>query len=111
MSVHAIGCRVLLKVHNIGDLDPVMKRAKASGIALPTADEDFRRREAGVDQGTVVEIGPSADKAYVGGLKIGDMVAFAKYAGKIIADPDDPEQKYLAVNDEDVVAVMRSKHG
>lgn len=110
MSVHAIGCRVALKVHNIEDLDPVMQSAKKAGLVMPTKDDDFQRRNAGIDQGTVHDIGPACNEAYVGGLKIGDMVAFAKYSGKIIPDPENPEVKYLMVNDEDVVAILRGGH-
>ena len=110
MSVHALGCRLVVKVHSIEDLDPVMRRAKASGLALPTENDDYRRREAGVDKGQVIEIGPSCSQEYIGGLKVGDYIAFAKYAGKIIEDPEDKEKKYLIVNDQDVVALLRGFH-
>jgi co-chaperonin GroES (HSP10) len=38
-------------------------------------------------------------------LRIGDRVVFAKYGGKAIFDPDS-KIKYVALNDEDVIAIV-----
>jgi co-chaperonin GroES (HSP10) len=62
-------------------------------------------------------VGPDAWKAFhynsnpngeefVPWARVGDFIAFAKYSGKMLEDPEDG-QKYIVINDEDVVAVLR----
>jgi len=81
------------------------------GLALAReTQEDMKRMQAGIDSGEVIEIGPGCNDQYIGGIKVGDTIVFAKYAGKIVANPDDAEDKYLVINDEDVVCKFRSKH-
>lgn len=115
MRIAPLGHRVLVKRAKLDERDPTFKRAKAAGIVL--ADhEDTKRREAGVDRGWVVEVGPDAFKGFhlsTGGTlenfvpwtKPGDYIAFAKYSGMAIEDPD-KEFDYLVINDEDVVATL-----
>ena len=58
--------------------------------------------------GTVVALGKNAFKAFDDGhawCQVGDRVAFAKYGGFIIEDPED-KQLYRLLNDEDIVAVV-----
>lgn len=109
------GHRVLLKMEKLEDADPTYKRMKAMGLALAETEET-KRLEAGLDKGTVVEVGSDAFKQFYinihGDLsgfepwcKVGDFVAYAKYAGKLIEDPE-THQKYMVINDEDVVAVL-----
>jgi len=109
-NVFAVGCKLVLKVHTIAELDPVLARAKKSGLALPEDNDDYKRREAGIDRGQILEIGPSCSQEYIGGLKVGDYVAFAKYAGKLIEDPVNKDIKVVVINDEDVVAGLRGYH-
>lgn len=99
---------VLVKAESIEDIDPIYKRAKESGIQLATAHDDFKRQEAGLDRGTVEQIGPTAFKDYgvECPIKVGDFVAFAKYAGKLIVDPRDPTMRYIIMNDEDIHAIL-----
>lgn len=111
------GHRVLLRMEKLEDADPTYKRMQAMGLARADT-EDTRRLEVGLDRGTVVEVGPDAFKAFylnsnpgvdltdfVPWCKTGDFVAFAKYSGKLIEDPES-QQKYMVINDEDVVAVL-----
>jgi len=108
--IEAVGCKIVLAMHNIDDIDPVMRSAKAAGLAI-ARDQEFRRREAGVDRGTVLEIGPSVSEHYASGINVGDMIAFAKYAGKIVEDQENADKKYVVINDEDVVCILRRKDG
>lgn|SRR5574343_723732 len=94
------GCRVLLKPFNIQEHDKVFAAAKRAGIALPEFSE--RKEQANVDKGTVLQIGPKAHEDYVGDIKVGDTVGFAKFGGKFVQDPDSDEL-YLVVNDEDLI--------
>lgn len=102
--IRPAGHRVLVKVERIEEQDPVYISAKKAGIALVDSDES-QRRQSGLDRGVVVAIGPTAFKAFgdVNWCEVGDFVAFAKYAGKII---EDKEVKFLVLNDEDIIAVL-----
>ncbi len=102
------GHRVLVKLEKIEDVDPVYASAVRAGIAIAETD-DHRRREAGLDRGTVIDIGPTAWQDFNSDpwCKVGDFVAFAKYAGKVIEHPEDPEQRYIVLNDEDIVAILK----
>jgi co-chaperonin GroES (HSP10) len=95
--------RVLLKYESVYDIDPAFLRAKKAGLALAEDHEDMQRRNAGIDKGTVVAVGPDAK---VGDLKAGDRVGFAKHSGKIVIDESD-DKKYLILNDEDILYIQR----
>ena len=110
IAVEAIGCRLVVRVQDVDDFDPVVQNAKKFGIVIADTD-DQKRKQAGIDRGEVLAIGPNCDSAYVGGIQVGDFIAFAKYSGKIVTALDDPEDKYLIINDEDVVVKYRSKNG
>ncbi|MEX0932329.1 MAG: hypothetical protein WDZ61_00345 [Parcubacteria group bacterium] len=91
------GFRVLIKP------DPVLKKTK-SGIVVSVDDKLYR---AATTIGTIVEIGPTAWRAYDDGqpwAKVGDRVYYAKYAGKII--DDGTEEGLVVLNDEDVQALI-----
>lgn len=92
------GFRVLLKP------DPLTKQTK-SGIFIATPDDRLYREATTI--GTVLDIGPTAWKAYDDGqpwANIGDRVYFSKYAGKRI--DDGTEEGVFIVNDEDIQAVI-----
>lgn len=75
------------------------------GIIIPDLVSD-RERKA-VEIGTVVRVGPRAFIDYGRSpdiLSKGDRVTFARYAGKEVTEGDD---KYLLVNDVDVLAVIK----
>lgn len=119
MKITPLGHRVLLKKAAIDERDPVFRSAKAAGITLTREHEDALRREAGIDRGWVVSIGPDAFKAFYlnshGTLdgfspwvKEGDYIAFAKYSGMALKDND---KEFIVINDEDVVATLEENHG
>lgn len=94
------GHRVLVKV------DEVEKTTKGGIIITDTIAD--RKQEASI-YGTVVAVGPTAWKAFDDGLpwaNVGDKVAFAKYGGFIIEDPDTGDQ-FRLLNDEDICAVIK----
>ena len=100
--------RVLVKQEQLKDVDQTYKRAAASGIIIPE-HEDTKRAQAGVDKGTIVALGSTAFRDFNvdSPIKVGDVVAFAKFSGKVITDPEDGLD-YVALNDEDIVAIIRS---
>lgn len=105
-----VGHKILVKKLKLEERDPVFKKAVQAGIALPEHD-DLKRRDAGIDRGEVVAVGPTAfreyqkaaDYPYHEWISPGDMVVFAKYGGMIVEDPD-TEYEYILINDADVVA-------
>ena len=104
--IKVCGHRVLVKPIEFMSDDPVVRRAQALGIEIAKT-EDRKREAESVDKGTVKQIGPTAWKDFNSDAwcKVGDTVVYAKYAGKLIIDPD-TQEKYIALNDEDIVAVV-----
>lgn len=95
--------RILIKQDKLEEKDDFYNRAGKAGIVIPQLDEKTRE-QAAIDTGTVVRVGATAFKDFGTDSPIqeGDYIVFAKHAGKVITDVDG--QKYVALNDEDVVA-------
>lgn len=97
MALKAISYKVIVKPDKF-------EKVTESGIVL-AVDE---RQENGANvRGTVVDIGEDAFAAYkpkteYAGLKVGDVVYYAKYAGKRIKETDDGEE-FLVLLDDDIV--------
>lgn len=102
--IKVTGCRILLRPFKISEHDKVFAAAKAAGIAIPDIAE--RKEQTLVEKGTVLEIGPKCHEDYVGDLKVGDVIGFAKYGGKFVKDEKD-EVLYLIINDEDVICIYK----
>lgn len=98
--IEPAGHRVLVKVEEAEEVT-------AGGIIVPSTTKD-RNTEANIF-GTIVAVGQNAWKAFDDGhawAGVGDRVAFAKYGGFVIEDPDTKE-KFRLLNDEDITAVIR----
>lgn len=83
-------------------------------IEIPIEYGDLEKRHAAsVTQGVVVSVGPDAysDYGYKDGkpVKVGDIVQFAKFSGAPVLDPDSPSERLVVLNDEDVIAIIKSK--
>mgnify|MGYP006268473143 CR=1 FL=1 len=83
--------------------DPIETKTK-SGIVLAT---DEKQEVRATVSGTIVDIGEDAWKAFkttseFAGLKVGDHVVYARYAGKWVKDPETHEE-FLVMNDEDII--------
>jgi co-chaperonin GroES (HSP10) len=103
VAIKAVGYRVVVKP------DPVKEKTQG-GIILAM---DEKQERAAISVGTVVEVGPiafMAFKPYEGPwCQAGDKIAYAKYAGKWVGDPefpDDKDKELLVLNDEDVVCKL-----
>lgn len=101
--------RIIVKQKQLEEFSKEHKRMKELGWAIPDT-EDKKRAQAGVDQGYIKAIGPTAFRDFdvECPVAVGDLVAFAKYSGKVITDPEDNEE-YVALNDEDIVAILTEK--
>jgi co-chaperonin GroES (HSP10) len=100
------GYRVLVKPDSLAEFDKVFQSASKAGIALIESTE--RQEATAVDSGVVLQIGPVAFTDRGGAenwCKEGDRVSYARHGGKIVRNPANPEEKYLVLNDEDIVLV------
>jgi len=93
-----VSFRVIIKPEEI-------EKTTDSGIVLAI---DERQEKNAQVVGTVIDIGEDAyanfkPKTEFAGLKVGDKVYYARYAGKGIKDLKTLEE-FLVVNDEDIVA-------
>jgi co-chaperonin GroES (HSP10) len=101
--------RVLVKADKLEETDKTFKKARELNLLIPEHD-DRKRAQAGVDKGTVVKIGPTAFRDFnaESPIQVGDYIAYARFAGKIITDPFTDEE-YVALNDEDIVCIFRQE--
>jgi len=101
--------RIIVKQQKLNEAHKDYQRAEAIGIIIPE-HEDNKRAQAGVDKGTVVAIGPTAYRDFNVDVpvSVGDVVAFARFSGKTIVDPETDEE-FVALNDEDLVAILTGK--
>lgn len=102
--IRVTGCRILVKPFKIQEHDKIIASAVKQGIIIPDLSE--RKEQVNVDKGTVLQIGSKCHEDYVGDLKEGDVIGFAKFGGKYLQDPA-TEDIYLVINDEDVVAIFK----
>jgi co-chaperonin GroES (HSP10) len=100
--------RILVKADKLEEVDKTFVKAKEIGIVIPE-HEDRKRAQAGVDKGTVVALGPTAFRDFNAEcpIKVGDYIAYARFAGKILSDPE-TEEDYVILNDEDVVCIFKN---
>lgn len=103
MSPKTPGFRVLVKPDTLEDIDPARARARALGIELP----DNPRERVTVESGVVVQVGPTAFVEYGGEpwCKVGDKISYARHGGMFVKNPDNQDESWLVINDEDVVMV------
>jgi len=108
IDIEIVGHRVLLKPHFDED---VVKEGALEGFVMDVG-ETFKREKAATIVGEVVGIGSMAWKAFDGDhpdwepwAKLGDIVYFAKYAGKFITSVSGEE--YIIVNDADIQAIYQ----
>lgn len=105
MSLVPCGHRILVKPQRIEDVDSAYKSAKNAGIILQESHEQLQ--QAAVDKGTVVALGSTAYKDFGGTpwCEVGDLVAYARYGGKVVKDPETQED-FLILNDEDIICKL-----
>jgi co-chaperonin GroES (HSP10) len=102
--------RILVKPEKFEDFSKDAQRAKNIGLVIPEMEEK-KRAQASVDRGTVVALGATAYRDYnvEPPVKVGDVVNYAKFSGKLIEDPSTEEQ-FVCLNDEDLICVLKDSH-
>jgi co-chaperonin GroES (HSP10) len=105
------GHRVLVKPDSLGEIDPVFASAQKAGLKLLERTE--RQEATIIDTGIVVQLGPTAYKDFGGAdnwCKVGDKVSYTRHGGKFISDPENDENKWLVLNDEDIIMVWETNN-
>lgn len=100
--IDVLGHRILIKQDKIEDTDEAYKKARSFGLEIVNESKD--REQSAMDRGIVIQVGQSAFKDFgtTPWCEAGDYVAYARYAGKAITDPETGEE-FLVINDEDLV--------
>lgn len=81
-------------------------------IAIAAPAQLEARQEAGIQQGYVQAVGPTAYKGLnvqvpeEGKVRTGDFILWAKYSGVGVIDPETNE-KLVILNDEDVLCILK----
>ena len=108
MSLEIVGHRLLIKPDPVKDQIDVPEGLKEGGFEVVKPVDLERREAAGTQIGTVIQVGPTAFRAFDGNdpnwkpwCKPGDRIIFARYAGKFVEDPETKE-RFFVINDEDV---------
>lgn len=113
MRIEPAGNRILIRRDKVEDHDPTYKAVKTAGLVLPETEEHLRR-QAGMDRGKVMALGPTAfeDPFFLGKrwCEEGDFIIFPQYSGKTVKNHDTGED-FVIINDADVVAIMRDYNG
>ena len=97
LSISPKGNRIIIEQDKLEEVTE-------SGIILQRSNE--AGEQAGIIRGTVLAIGDACwDQWPSPWAKVGDVVYFAKYAGKNVPDPV-TEEIYLVMNDIDIIATV-----
>lgn len=105
-KVKAPGYRVLVKLKPLDQKKEVISKG---GILLESkTDIQLEREQAAMSEAYVVDIGPSAFKAFDNGVpwcKVGDCVLISKYSGTLVQNNSE-DGIYRMINDQDIQAVF-----
>lgn len=99
--------RILVKPDKLEEANKDYVTMKKIGLIIPQS-EDQKRAQASVDTGVVIEVGPTAFRDFgldVPPIKHKDKIAYARFAGKYITDPE-TEEEFIVLNDEDVICIL-----
>lgn len=105
MTIECLTHRVLIKPE---DVEQTKYKTEIKGFVIAGDTKD--KEQKGVDKGVVAGFGPTAFRDYNidNPLTIGDTVVFAKFAGKEVVDPENPDERFVVINDEDVIAILKN---
>lgn len=99
--------RILIKQDKLEETDTAYKKMRELNLVMPDG-EDKTRKQAGVDRGTVIAIGATAYKDFhtEPPIEVGDKIAYARFSGKVVNDPETGEE-FILLNDEDIVCLFK----
>lgn len=112
--IEALGYRLTIRPNKVVDSEAAKTKEAAEriGLVIPDRikedlDNQYTRERASVDQGIVLSLGSTAFSGDPWCV-VGDLVAYARHAGKFVVDPDTGED-ILVVNDEDIICRITEK--
>jgi len=106
MTVKAVLHRVIVKPVELVEYDEVDAKLAELGF-IKGITEETKYHKSQIDQGTVVDVGPTAFLDYVKKhdlavpVKVGMLVTYARHSGKHIKDGD---VEVVLLNDDDILA-------
>lgn len=114
MTIKAVLHRLVVKPVELEIYDEVEAKLKALGMELGRTEES-KFRHTQIDQGTVIDIGPTAFLDYVKKhdlavpVKLGMLVTYARHSGKAVKDPS-TDADVVVINDEDVLCYHETEN-
>ena len=106
MTPQIVGPRFLVKPISLETHDPAFASAKAAGIVL--ADKTERQEATIISSGTIVQIGVDCING-TQDVKVGDRIDYVRHGGMFVHDPDNRENKWYVINDEDILVIWRNE--
>lgn len=99
--------RIVVKPEQFEEFADEYRRMKQLGWEIPQMEE-MKRAQASVDRGKVVALGATAYRDYgvEPQVKVGDIVNYARFSGKLVKDPATGEELVI-LNDEDLICVIK----
>jgi len=107
MTIKAILHRLVVKPVELEVYDEVEARLKSLGMELGRTEET-KYRHTQIDQGYVLDLGPTAFLDYVKKHNLdvpvtkGMLVTYARHSGKVVKDPS-TDTDVVILNDDDVL--------
>ena len=107
MTVKAVLHRLVVKPVELEVYDEVDAKLKELGF-LKANTEESKYHKTQIDQGYVIDVGPTAFLDYVKRhnldvpVKVGTLVTYARHSGKNVRDGED---EVVILNDEDILCL------
>ena len=107
MTVKAVLHRLVVKPVELEQYDEVEAKLKELGFEkAPTEESKYHKTQ--IDQGYVLDVGPTAFLDYVKKhdlsvpVRVGTLVTYARHSGKAVKDGD---EEVVVLNDDDIIAI------
>jgi co-chaperonin GroES (HSP10) len=107
MTIKAVIHRLVVQPVELVEYDEVDAKLKELGF-VKAITEDSKYHRTQIDQGRVLDIGPTAFRDYVQKynldvpVKVGTLVTYARHSGKHVKDGD---VEVVVLNDDDILCV------
>ena len=95
--------RVVVKPDDIHETDPLFKKAKSAGLALP--EDHMKKEQIRQVEGELIAVGGNAFDDWKGTIpEIGQRVLFDEYAG---SNKTINGVKFQIINDDDIIGIIK----
>lgn len=113
MTVKAVLHRLVVQPVELEVYDDITARMKAAGFEVAKTEET-KYLHTQIDQGYIIDIGPTAFLDYVKKhdlavpVKVGTLITYARHSGKVVKDPKS-QKDVTIINDDDVLAYYQDE--